>query len=137
MGGLDRRNDRGIFIYKNWLRNVLLPKFIVQKAMLDELDFSNSKGSEQNAWMVFVGFCCFNYGSCGNGRFIKHKMERGVRMGVLLGLTTISAIGAIEAFTNGAILGITLYVASRTNRINRRQPKMSRQSKKSKEQEKK
>ena len=64
-------------------------------------------------------------------------MECGVRMGVLLGLKAISAIGAIEAFTNGAILGVTLYVASRTNRINRRQPKMSRQSKRSKEQEEK
>ena len=64
-------------------------------------------------------------------------MERGVRMGVFFGLTAISAISAIEAFTNGAILGVTLYVASRTNRINHRQPKMSRQSKKNKEQEEK
>ena len=55
-------------------------------------------------------------------------------MGVLFALATTatSAIGAIEAFTSGVLLGSTLYVASRTNRVNRRQPKISRQGKESK-----
>jgi len=49
-------------------------------------------------------------------------------MGVLLGLTAMSAISAIETFTSGAILGATLYVASRTNKVNTRQPKISHQN---------